>query len=385
MPSLFGLSLPASADWQRSIPARLQNFWHWWLGELRQLLPSQLRRLSPLQQRVILLDVEEERIEIAVRRGDNLHRVGIIGSSPADDTSTRQPPAAALRALLQDERQEHTRVIARLAQQHVLTCIIELPAAARENLSQVLSYEMDRYTPFSNDAACFDYRILATTPDKLTLRLYVTSRSLIERILTQARQLGLTVYAVSIIDTDATERLTDPIDVSINLLPETLREQPDSRGRLIKRALVTFTIVLLTVNLALPFWLQHQRLLQLEQNLSSVRSSAASAIALRDEHRNFLATLERIGQSRKAQPSALSVLNELSTVLPDSTWLSRFELKGGTLQLQGESSASAALIGLVEASALFDGAEFRSPITQDPRTGKENFQIHAQLVRGTAP
>jgi general secretion pathway protein L len=36
----------------------------------------------------------------------------------------------------------------------------ELPLAARENLSSVISFELDRFTPLSKDNACYDYAVL---------------------------------------------------------------------------------------------------------------------------------------------------------------------------------------------------------------------------------
>ncbi len=49
----------------------------------------------------------------------------------------------------------------------------ELPAAARENLAEVVSFELDRITPYSSDEAYFDFRVL--TEGNGTLRLAVTA------------------------------------------------------------------------------------------------------------------------------------------------------------------------------------------------------------------
>ena len=49
----------------------------------------------------------------------------------------------------------------------------ELPASVKETLPDVVSYELDRLTPFSPDEAFYDYRVLQEHPDKL--RIVVTA------------------------------------------------------------------------------------------------------------------------------------------------------------------------------------------------------------------
>lgn len=50
----------------------------------------------------------------------------------------------------------------------------ELPLAAKENLSSVISFELDRFTPLSKDNACFDYVVLGEDPKNVKFLLAVT-------------------------------------------------------------------------------------------------------------------------------------------------------------------------------------------------------------------
>jgi Tfp pilus assembly protein PilN len=48
---------------------------------------------------------------------------------------------------------------------------VELPSSVRENLPDVISYELDRLTPFSPDDALYDFRIVDENPEKLRIVL----------------------------------------------------------------------------------------------------------------------------------------------------------------------------------------------------------------------
>ena len=68
-------------------------------------------------------------------------------------------------------------------------------------------------------------------------------------------------------------------------------------------------------------------------------------------------------------------------MLPHDTWLERWQVKGDTLQIIGQSAKASALIGVIEASPLFVDAAFMSPITTDPRTSKERFVLGARISK----
>ena len=73
------------------------------------------------------------------------------------------------------------------------------------------------------------------------------------------------------------------------------------------------------------------------------------------------------------------VIDEVTRLLPDNTWLKSFQYANGKLQIQGISSSASALIAILEASQLFNNTRFVSPVTQDRSTGLERFQIATQL------
>ena len=55
----------------------------------------------------------------------------------------------------------------------------ELPASVKETLPDVVSYELDRLTPFTPDEAFYDYRVLRENPDKLHIVVTAAKTDLI--------------------------------------------------------------------------------------------------------------------------------------------------------------------------------------------------------------
>jgi general secretion pathway protein L len=79
----------------------------------------------------------------------------------------------------------------------------------------------------------------------------------------------------------------------------------------------------------------------------------------------------------------IHVLDALTHLMPDGTWLYQFELNGKEVLMQGESPASSTLIGLLETSPLFRNVTYRSPVTPNRVTGAERFNLSAEVVTGS--
>lgn len=78
-------------------------------------------------------------------------------------------------------------------------------------------------------------------------------------------------------------------------------------------------------------------------------------------------------------------MRELTTLLPDDTFLERVQLKGDTGQLIGQSGKALALIGILESSKLFSSVGFTSPVTKRTRAlTRARFAEHAHWLGASA-
>src|SRR4029077_229266 len=87
------------------------------------------------------------------------------------------------------------------------------------------------------------------------------------------------------------------------------------------------------------------------------------------------------------------VLEDVTHLLPDDTWLTQLELKNVSrgkdaqreLSLRGESANAGRLVTLLEDSKLFTQAAPRSPTTKIQPGPGEIFDVAAQLKPSPAP
>ena len=71
-------------------------------------------------------------------------------------------------------------------------------------------------------------------------------------------------------------------------------------------------------------------------------------------------------QRKQATPSSVLVLEALSKILPDHTYVTELHIEGDQLQLVGITRDAPSLIELIEQSAQFTRATFFAPTTQAP-------------------
>jgi len=76
--------------------------------------------------------------------------------------------------------------------------IAEFPSTVRDNLSDVISYEMDRLTPFGPGEAFYDFRIVREDSEKLTVLVVAAKTDLIEPYLGALREKGFNVSRITV-------------------------------------------------------------------------------------------------------------------------------------------------------------------------------------------
>lgn len=354
-----------------SVGRWLSGFFRWWGGELSALLPSGLRRVLGRRRPRLLLTLEERELVLARVADDSMEPLGRYPLSEHEGVVPRAITAG-------EPGQE---VVLCLPPEQVLVKIVALPLAAEENLAEVLTFEMDRQTPFSAAQVYYDFRVTARNREKhsLEVELSLTLREWLDRILAELESLGL-----------QPDRATFGCDQSghfhsANLLPAAHRPTRSRARRFINGALAVLALGLLAAVLGLPRWHQKQTLENLERQLDTASRLAESSQRLQTRVEDLLKQERFVAEKKRSAPMALEVINEVTRVLPDDTWLNQLELRGGELQLWGNSSASAALIPTVESSALLQDAQFRSPITRDILSDSDRFHLSARISEEDQP
>ncbi|MCZ6482699.1 MAG: PilN domain-containing protein [Alphaproteobacteria bacterium] len=361
-------------DLAARLGAVIGGFFAWWFKELAGLVPARLRGALEGSADAALLDLSGPEIVLSRLSGRSWRELG-----RADPQGLNEPAqASAFARLIKNAKLGELDVILRLPASAALRKTLSLPLAAEENLRQVLSFEMDRHTPFSADEVYFDYRVRMRDAElgRMEVELVTVPRKVMDERCERAAAWGVVPDIVDIGGEDASE--------SINLLPAIEGVNGGRRVGPLTLILAAITAALFAVAVYLPLEAQQREMQAFQAALAKAKAEAGAAMELRGEIDRLIEESQFLVRRKQKSVKATEVLDELTRILPDGTWLRQFKIKDREVRISGFSQAAANLIGLIEQSSMFENARFTSPVTQDRREGLERFNVAADLAQGGA-
>src|SRR6185312_16665698 len=147
----------------------LPRFFAWWWRELVALLPARWRALLAERSDALLLETQVQELVLWRQSGERCKELGRVALSEPPDV--QKSTYAQLRGRIDDPNLPQFFCI---RSERTLRRTIALPAAAEDNLRQVLAFEMDRQTPFKADQVYFDYRVRARAAADRNLQVELT-------------------------------------------------------------------------------------------------------------------------------------------------------------------------------------------------------------------
>lgn len=324
-------------------------------------LPEPLRRLAARRNRCLLVEPHEGAARLLMVTGEDREHIGEI-----ELEGTTSVPA-----LSHTKQDQNQNAILMMPCESILVRSVSFPAQVRSNLPQVVRYELDRLSPFQASEVLYDFAPRAATKasPRLTVDLALCRRDLIDPWVKRLRDAGRPITRIS----------WQGAWPSANLLPPAERPKRNLALFTLNNLLILTVLFLTAAALVGPLWQKNEiaKALQVE-----VRRAGAEAIAV-DELRQELEQA-RLGSTAVLQqkwdaPDLLALLRELTDRLPDNTWLQTFDYNNGQIELRGESGQATALIAILEQADGISDVSFRSPVTQDPRSGMERFNIALQF------
>ncbi len=341
---------------------RLTEFQSWWKQGLLAWLPESLRQRLYRPAKRLQVMVTESALTVVRQPADGFQQKSYPLSSLMDKT---------VRTQLSEAARGH-QVILQLPKDTVLQKTVSLPLQAERNLRQVAEFEMDRWTPFSAGEVYYDVLLVQKQVDfnRLSATLFLVPRSCLDGLLATLRSAGM-----------VPERAEITHDERVNLLPEDYRPRPPRLQRWLVGGLWLAALSSIAVAAWLPLQ-QRQDLIdkELQPRVQVLAGKTREILALRDDLQHHIAVSQFLVQKRRHTPLMIALLAELTKILPDDTWVDRLEITGNELRLMGEAASASRLVGLLDSSDRFSGVVFRSPVTTDRRSGKERFNISAQIT-----
>lgn len=351
----------------------INEFLNWWISGLLYFLPVDLREKIRHTPDRLLLELEEESINLSLYHGASNQLLQTRRLQTDDELGK-----IALQEWLLELRDRETEIMLLLPAHKVLVKSMTLPVNAKDNIREILGFEMDRQTPFSADQVYFDYQILDSgNNDKLQLELFVAKKNVIEDLLSAAKNCQAQVQRITL-------KRNNCLHQDLNFLPANLQEPTLKKADKLTLVLAACSLLLFIAALYLPLSSHERSLAKLGTQVNKKRVQAKELLALTMERENILSRSRFLIDRQSNRIAAIDIVDELTRILPDDTWLNRLVIRDDKIEIQGESNTATAIIQLVENSAYFRDAQFRSPVTRNNATDKDKFNVSAEIIRGGA-
>jgi general secretion pathway protein L len=346
---------------------RLRSFWRWWTGELIELLPENVQKAIAQRQQKLYVEVDNDKLLLSLGNHAaqrEVLRLAIDATDAGDEDIPREVQQTIL--LVPDDK--------------VLARRISLPTAAEENLREVLGFEMDLHTPFEASEVYYDYTVVGrdNSRQKVTVDLIYAPRDAVDALVDGASSLGMTTDVV-------TCRRRDNANLQpVNLLPQEKRRARRFDVKNLNLALTALLAALLVAAITIPIVQKNRAIAEVEAQVQAAAAEARQGAALRQDLEKMAEASQFLVEKKASDVMIVELVDEVSRILPDHTWITRLDFSGTDLHIQGQSSASSSLIKIVESSPYFENARFGSPVVQITGTDNDRFYITATVARKRA-
>ena len=341
-------------------------FFRWWGDGLKAWLPDNLWDWLFDRAQDVLLKMDTEHLSLYRRQSG---QEALLATIALSDVASEYP-----RLLQKYPELEKGRFILCLNKQQAIQKTVVLPAAVKDNLAQVMAYELDKYTPFTAEQVYFSAPVISPAGDKqLEVLLVLTPRLTLDELIEKLDAAHIQVDRVV-----HEETVSDNVDY--HLLPAEKQRRKNRVTRWLIIALSTLSALLLMALLIMPVVIGQNQVDDLRRQIKSLSQQTQQVQLQQLQMDRLLEQTEQAVERKQAQPFLNRILNELTQLLPDNTWLRHFKFQQGKIQIQGQSGAASSLIETLENSPLFKNVRFISPLTQDKRTGLERFRISMDVV-----
>ncbi len=350
----------------------IDKFLCWWAEGLALIVPKRWRDRQQRLKQYLLLSVSDDQIlvehyEDGSERPTDRRTISI--TDDADRGRTRE-------WLAKPHQLSALSAVLRLPFERILVKRLRYPKSVRDELASVVSFDIDRQTPFSIDDVYFDFDDVtsATGAEHIDVDLLLVPKREVEPLESIVRNIGLRLTTIDI------EGRT--FETGVNLLPDQPAQKNEQSPYRLRFALFVLWMILVAFIPGKQIRDAETTIAQLEKQERTGVVAARPLNALRAEHARLLDKFSFFNQLQTSHVAALDVLNDVTQLLSDTTWIRRFDLKDGTLMLQGESSNASEIPGILEASPRFSAPKFSSPVTRNNATGDDRFQIAVSVGAG---
>jgi general secretion pathway protein L len=257
----------------------------------------------------------------------------------------------------------------------------DLPEGAERNLREAASYQIDRHTPFRPEDVAFGVVAIGRNADARTVRveLVAVPRTRIEAVSAIAAGVGVAIPRIEVPGAGVAGADLRPLEDNSEQVAPGKRRRADWLSML----LLLIAVFLSAAVIAIPLRSASLEVTQLAAKFAVVKRQVEEAAGLRKEIETAREQSHFLIDRKRTAPNLSRLLQEITKLIPDGTWLTEFQLNGNELQLSGVTASASSLVSLLERSGIVTSTSFRAPVVQEAKG--ERFQISARLVESGSP
>jgi Tfp pilus assembly protein PilN len=129
-----------------------------------------------------------------------------------------------------------------------------------------------------------------------------------------------------------------------------------------------------------PLQIERAKLQEIEGQIALRKDEIRKIESLQKDIDALDGEINSIADLRKKSPGALTVIKELTAILPKTSWLSRIRISAATVDIEGLATTSPAeFLPGIEASTLFRKVEFAAPTVRDSAMKADRFVMKMEL------
>src|SRR3984957_135893 len=268
-----------------------------------------------------------------------------------------------------------SRVEASLQSDHVMFSPLDFPSQAGDFLDGMIRTQVDRLTPWTVNEAIFGWsQPTNTANERIEVTFAATSKLKIQPLLQVAHALDVGSVAIFVTASagEGTPTRIKLFDKSLqSAIGRTVNVPRILRAVLLSAGLAAAASLLVAVYLGSAYQSEQQ---QLQRRISQRRA------ALRLDPNAGGSGLSLLAKRKQATPSSVMVLEAVSRVLPDTTYVTELRIEGDKVQVVGMTQDAPSLIRLMEQSPQFTRATFFAPTTHAQNEPGERFHIEAHIT-----
>lgn len=346
-----------------------------WIGSVATVIVDRIGGFN-LKPPIQLIETE--------RNVFTLRMIARGGRSAAPDCQLRLQDGDATGAALPESWRpllRGCRVEIMLMPDRFLSRPLELPRRAAEFLDAMVRSQLDRLTPWTAQEAVFGRTApIEISGDRIQTTVIAAPKARLDPLvrLMEAWHVGsMVLFAAS-----GVASLSDEGHVvaqgATRVSEQHLRGSLDI-GRVARMLTAALVIAAVSATLSLVTGSILGGQLDAQQSLLARRISERRAALRLDLKGTDNAAFRGLLRRKQETAAAVLVLDALSRVLPDNTYVTELRIEKDKLQIAGVSQDAPALVRLIEQSAHFTRATFSAPTTRSMDGPGERFRIEAGI------